>query len=169
MRKRRLYRYSRAQAAGQQQVAAQYPSIQPVVRRQIFNAGVDAGVRMASRQQGRMLAETERHMLARVHEEPFMVVARQSGYDRGVAAGMKQAAVAGGSKSAPGFSYTDVEDARRRGYADGRATTAGAANNGVSRQKMVDDMLEQCRIIAESNPNMAPGVNAVRHRIKKLG
>ena len=37
-----------------------------------------------------------------------------------------------------------------------------------SRHQLVSEMLEQCRVISESNPNMAPGVNAVRHRIKKL-
>jgi len=29
-------------------------------------------------------------------------------------------------------------------------------------------VLNECKVIADSNPNMAPGVNAVRHRVRKL-
>jgi len=73
-----------------------------------------------------------------------------------------------------------LEHARMQGYAQGvvagRALArqeqtqpqVGPAEIAAIRKKMQDDMLEQCRVISESNPNMAPGVNAVRHRIRKL-
>jgi len=62
----------------------------------------------------------------------------------------------------------------RRGYNDGlaagrsQAPSRGGVDRAAVRDEMRREMLEQCRVIAESNPNMAPGVNAVRHRIKKL-
>jgi len=33
---------------------------------------------------------------------------------------------------------------------------------------MIDKMVEECRVIAESNPSMAPAAKAIRHRIKKI-
>jgi hypothetical protein len=70
-----------------------------------------------------------------------------------------------------------LEQARMRGYAQGvvagRSLAAQAQQPPVTdvsalRQKMRDDILEQCRVISESNPGMAPGVNAVRHLVRKL-
>ena len=70
-----------------------------------------------------------------------------------------------------------LEQARMRGYAQGvvagRALAQPAPQVPVAeiaalRQKMRDDLLEQCRVISESNPGMAPGVNAVRHMVRKL-
>lgn len=58
------------------------------------------------------------------------------------------------------------------GFAAGRAAapqqSATPANEQAIRSKMREEMLERCRVIAESNPQMAAGVNAVRHMIKKL-
>lgn len=78
-------------------------------------------------------------------------------------------------------SAQQLERARMQGYAQGVvAGRAIAAQENTKpaqmrpediaaiRKKMQDDMLEECRVISESNPNMAPGVNAVRHRIRKL-
>ncbi len=59
-------------------------------------------------------------------------------------------------------------DAYQRGFQAGRLS-APPIPAAASRKEMVDLMLNECKIIAESNPNMKPGVNAVRHRIKKLG
>jgi hypothetical protein len=86
--------------------------------------------------------------------------------------------------------YTEAEKhmarhlsaARLRGYNEGfqsgmrsggqaRPTTVvPTVDERKLRSKLVDEMLQECRVIAESNPNMAPGpfANAVRHRIKKL-
>lgn len=38
-----------------------------------------------------------------------------------------------------------------------------------SKVKLLEDVEAQCRIISESNPSMAPAINALRHRLKKLG
>jgi len=74
-----------------------------------------------------------------------------------------------------------LEHARMRGYAQGVVAGKALASQEVRqpqvpateiaaiRQTMRDDLVEQCRVISESNPGMAPGVNAVRHMIKKLG
>lgn len=70
-----------------------------------------------------------------------------------------------------------LEQARMRGYAQGvvagkalvnQAPQVPAAEIAAIRQKMRDDLVEQCRVISESNPGMSPGVNAVRHLVKKL-
>lgn len=74
----------------------------------------------------------------------------------------------------------ELERARMDGYAQGVVAGRNLAQqefrpSGPSpqemarvRQEMREAMLEECRVIAESNPNMAPGVNAVRHRIRKI-
>ena len=74
-----------------------------------------------------------------------------------------------------------LEHARMRGYAQGvvagralaaqevRQPQVPATEIAAIRQMMRDDLLDQCRVISESNPGMAPGVNAVRHMVKKLG
>lgn len=73
-----------------------------------------------------------------------------------------------------------LDRARMQGYAQGVVAGRALANQeriqpqvpaaeiSAIRKKMQDDMLEQCRVISESNPSMAPGVNAVRHRIRKI-
>lgn len=73
-----------------------------------------------------------------------------------------------------------LEAARMRGYAQGvvagkalaaqevRQPQVPATEIAAIRKTMRDDLVEQCRVISESNPGMAPGVNAVRHMIKKL-
>ena len=76
------------------------------------------------------------------------------------------------------YTRNDVRNARRDGFNEGvfvgraQARASEKARGGgpeeFNREKLVDEMLDQCKIISESNPGMAPGVNAVRHRIKKL-
>ena len=135
-----------------------------------FERGMQHGIEMAMGQQGRVLAEVRREALVAAHSEPYLVMARRGGFDEGFNAGMQAAQRAEAPKTAQ-FTYADVEGARRRGYDEGRAASAGIPNVNESsvRKKMVDDMLESCRVISESNESMAPGVNAVRHMIKKLG
>lgn len=36
------------------------------------------------------------------------------------------------------------------------------------RQMMIDKVMDECRVIGESNPQMEAGMKAVRHRIKKI-
>ena len=71
----------------------------------------------------------------------------------------------------------EVERARMRGYEQGFAAgkCSGATEvhgAAVDKSKMLKDFLskahEACRVISESNPNMAPGVNAVKRQISKI-
>lgn len=167
MRKRRLYRHSQARARQErEQAQAQDPQ-----DRSSFDRGVRQGIQIAMMQQGRIVADARRAALVAAQNEPYMQMARQGGYDQGYAAGLLQSS--GGTPSSSSkdaqFTYMDVENARQRGYAEGR-TAGGIPNVDAKsvRKKMVDEMLEKCRVISESNPNMAPGVNAVRHMIKKI-
>ena len=36
------------------------------------------------------------------------------------------------------------------------------------RGKIMDQVLQECRVIGESNPQMNPAMNALRHRLKKI-
>ncbi len=168
MRRRRLYRYSRERAS-QEQASAQQEA---TTERQAYQNGVGEGMRIAAMQQNRIVAEAQRSALVAAHQQPFILMARRNGYDEGYSAGI-QAGQSGEprpevSKDAR-FTYVDVEAARQRGVQEGKASAAtGAANEGQIRGKVIDDMLQQCHVISESNPGMAPGVNAVRHLIKKL-
>ena len=123
---------------------------------------------MAATQQGRVLAEVRREALVAAHSEPFMQMARRGGFDEGFAAGMQASQKAAAPKDAQ-FTYVDVEKARQRGFAEGKSAGSGIPNVDEARirRKQLDEMLEDCRTIAESNPSMAPAVNAVRHMIKK--
>lgn len=129
--------------------------ISPAERRKIFQDGYRAANQDVVRQRAELNA-MQRRLEAearRLREEPRQMQmataaqlenARMQGYAQGVVAGRALA---------------------RQEY---QKPQVGAAEVEAIRKKMQDDMLEQCRVISESNPNMAPGVNAVRHRIKKL-
>ena len=103
-------------------------------------------------------------------------MARRGGFDEGFAAGMQAAQRASAPKDAQ-FTYADVEKARRRGFEEGKSAAAGRSQSGIPnvdksaiRKKAIDDMLENCRVIAESNPNMTSEafMKAVRQRSKKI-
>lgn len=164
MRKRRMYRYSQQQVP---RFEHEYP-INANEARQIFSRGVSAGLRAAAGYQRRSLAEMQRNAVAMARHETYTPPATQGGWQEGFAAGMRAVHQTQGQKQSQ-FTYEDVERARRRGYEEGRlATPPSGANEANIRTKMVDEMMEQCRVISESNPNMAPGVNAVKHLIKKM-
>jgi hypothetical protein len=69
--------------------------------------------------------------------------------------------------------------ARQAGYKDGfRAGLAAAPRHSApppaapaagsqSQKQFYDTVLEECRVIGESNPQMNPAMNALRHRLKK--
>jgi hypothetical protein len=176
MRRRRLYRYARNRPPVQRGTEPGYASPSNPANaddHQAFISGVSEGMRLATMQQDRIIAEAHRSALAAARQHPFMLMARRSGYDEGYAAGMQVAVTRQSTTPEPPrdaeFTYVDVEAARQRGFEEGRiSTSTGAANEGQIRGKAIDDMLEQCRVISESNPSMSPGVNAVRHMIKKL-
>ncbi len=80
-----------------------------------------------------------------------------------------------GMRSGGGITQRDVEHARMQGFRegltrghDGAASSQSRQSNSEARAEVIDEVLEKCRVISESNPQMAPGVNAVRHLVKKL-
>lgn len=99
-------------------------------------------------------------------------------FEAGYAAGMRAAhghPTANKYSGKTHYTYLDLEDARRRGFEEGRAADRGPARPGTVdaaaiRKKAIDDMLENCRVIAESNPNMTSEAffKAVQHRSKKV-
>lgn len=163
MRKRRLYRHAMRRA---QQVAHEaVPQDNPNWERSVFESGMRHGMRIASMQQ-------RQHAIALAsHSESRVAVARRDGFDSGYSAGLRAGREISSSTQNQGtYTYSDVEAARRRGIEEGKKRAAKSVGDESSfRKKIVADMLEQCRVVSESNPNMAPGVNAVRHMIKKLG
>lgn len=59
----------------------------------------------------------------------------------------------------------------QRGIREGRAQTsiaAPATEAKAIRAKVLDDVLQECKVIGDSAPPMNPAMNALRHRIKKL-
>lgn len=54
-----------------------------------------------------------------------------------------------------------------QGLAHGRSETPAAAPNPAGHVN-VDAVLNECHVIGESNPQMKPAMNALRHRLKKL-
>lgn len=164
MRKRRLYRHSQRRIQEQQLPPSQGgPSD--------FDRGIQQGIHLAMMQHGRIVADAHRSALVAAQSEPHMQMARQGGFDQGYAEGIRHAGSGTPSPSPKGaqFTYMDVESARQRGYAEGKAV-GGIPNVDAKsvRKKLIDEVLESCRVISESNPSMAPGVNAVRHLVKKL-
>lgn len=140
-----------------------------------FELGIQRGLELAAQQQGRVLAEVRREALVAAQSEPYLLMARRGGFDEGFAAGMQAAQRAAAPKDAQ-FTYADVEKARRRGYEEGKSS-ARRSRSGIPnvdeasvRKKAIDDMLENCRVIAESNPNMTSDafMKAVRQRSKKI-
>jgi hypothetical protein len=100
-----------------------------------------------------------------------MLSARSQGYDSGYSAGLAAAAQARPEpKNSTGtYTYSDVEAARARGYEAGKrvAPAASAPSEKSIRDKIFKQLEEQQRVVAESNPNMAPGVNAFMRMARK--
>lgn len=60
----------------------------------------------------------------------------------------------------------------QRGLQDGRASASSQVqqvkvDDAAMRKKFFEEALEDCRVIGESNPQMQPAANALRHRLKK--
>ena len=58
----------------------------------------------------------------------------------------------------------------RRGIEEGQrlAITDAKPEGGITRKKLMEDVMMECRVIGESNPQMMPAMNALRHRLKKV-
>jgi hypothetical protein len=130
--------------------------ISPQEKRRIFQEGYSAANVASERRQAELDAYQQRldQEAQRIRQEPRQMQmaspqqlenARMHGYAQGVVAGKALAAQ------------------------EVRQPQVPATEIAAIRKTMRDDLVEQCRVISESNPGMAPGVNAVRHMIKKLG
>jgi hypothetical protein len=93
----------------------------------------------------------------------------EQGYERGHNEGLQQAHQWAAQKARQA-AMAARNEWYQRGLREGRASapTPPAPDNKALRKKYMDEVLDQCHIIAESNPQMKPGVNAVRHMVKKL-
>jgi len=172
MRKRRLYRSARAQqAARRPPPPPQHPEVDP--HQQAFESGLRHGMELSARQHHQALQAAQNQAIALAsHAESRIARAQREAFDRGYSAGMRAAPSQPQEKDTKSnYTFSDRQAARERGRAEGRREVAKSqgADEASIRKKMIDEMVEQCRVISESNPNMASGVNAVRHRIKKLG
>ena len=135
--------------------------------RHAYEIGVRNGLNIALRQQDRIIAEVRNSAIMSAQNEPSLMMARRKGYEQGLAAGMQAARA--NSQNGAQFTYADLERARRRGFDEGRMTPAGQPVDASALQKQImDKVMDECRVISESNPNMSPGINALKHRIKKI-
>ena len=123
--------------------------ITPQQRQQIYREGYNAAeaayqerVQELQRREAALQRRPQQHMMATAQQ---LERARMDGYAQGIVAGRALA--------------------RQEQLAANQPRPEDIAR---IRQEMREAMLEECRVISESNPNMAPGVNAVRHRIRKL-
>lgn len=124
------------------QAAIRHKGIPEDIREQIFHeAYQDAMHQMEQKHQHQLaLAHQQAYVQAQTALQHDLMRAKNAAFQRGFQAGRL---------SAPQPTITPV-------------------NMAAVRQQMIDEMLNECKVIGESNPNMKPGVNAVRHRIKKL-
>lgn len=59
----------------------------------------------------------------------------------------------------------------QKGLREGRQMAQlarASADPKAARGKLMDQVLQECRVIGESNPQMNPAMNALRHRLKKI-
>lgn len=168
------------QQQGQQQ--QEQPRFDAETHHRVFMEGYNTAIGDYERNKQRIYEEARQRAFREAARGPYLAVVRQTGYREGYDVGYREGERAGMVKAADVdqfFTYNDVESARRSGFHEGvfvgraQAKASEKARRGepenFDRQKLIDEMIDQCNIIAESNPNMAPGVKAVRHRIKKLG
>lgn len=172
-------RRARRRRAIQQQAIAQTFSSE--ARQEVFDdaytQGFDKGFQKAqdhyTAERNRLIAETERQAMEKARQKPFMVLAHRNGYNEGYEVGFEKG-YQKGQLVAPKhhFSYKDLEQARQRGFDDGyragRSSAPNVSQDASARNGVIDEVLQNCEVIAQSNPNMAPGVNAVRHMVRKL-
>jgi len=167
MGRRRLFRHFTARRAPVQEQQEDESNVEDY--RHVFESGFSHGMKMATMQQRQLLHEQALAIGAR--SERRMLSARSQGYDSGYSAGLAAAAQARPEpKNSTGtYTYSDVEAARARGYEAGKrvAPAASAPSEKSIRDKIFKQLEEQQRVVAESNPNMAPGVNAFMRMARK--
>jgi hypothetical protein len=162
MRKRKLYRYLQAQQEQSQSV------VRVDHEASAFDSGVRYGFELAAQRHGQAIAAVRREALVAAQSDPHILMARRGGYEEGFAAGMRASQVA--TTGHQNFTYTDLENARRRGFEEGRNTVPVMGAGADVRRQVVEELLESARVIAESNPNMDPGsfLKAQQQRSKKI-
>jgi hypothetical protein len=94
--------------------------------------------------------------------------ALQHAYDVGFLDGKRN-----GIQTGKSLARTQIQAAYQRGVADGSKaatcpTCAAGSSSSSSAKDFYDKVLNECHVIGESNPQMKPAMNALRHRIKKL-
>lgn len=141
----RVYNLQNTQSNFQRQPAE---SITPQQRRQIYQEGYTA----AEEEYTAKIQELRRREAALQRRPPQHVMPSPQELERARMDGYAQGVLAGRSLAQQEF----------------KASGPNPQEMAQVRQEMREAMLEECRVIAESNPNMAPGVNAVRHRIRKI-
>lgn len=167
MRKRRLFRHTTRRRA--EMPERQLEEEQVDANRLAYESGLNQGMRIASMQYRENLHHQALAIGAR--SEQRMASVRSQGYDSGYSAGLRAGmASSPEQKNSTGtYTYSDVEAARARGFEAGKrvAPTASAPSEKSMRDKIFKQLEEQQRVIAESNPNMAPGVNAFMRMVRK--
>lgn len=175
-----MSRRTRRRRAAMRQ-ALELGTLSPEVRQEVFDdaysQGFDKGYQKAQeallKERAQFEVDIERRAMEKARQKPFMVLAHRNGYNEGYEVGYGEG-FQKGQLAVPQnhFSYQDLDRARKRGFDDGYqagcAATSNAGNEKATRNTVLDEVLQECEVIAQSNPNMAPGVNAVRHRVKKL-
>jgi len=147
----------------------QHASVTPTMKQNL----VRQGYRMAEQE-----FEQQRHMIyQKAQAECQMDIrklnqAKEQAYHQGFQAALRQTAM---NNSQNGYSYNDLEKARLEGFQAGvQAGSASAQASGPRlnetevRQRLMDQVYEQCRVIEESNPNMKPGISAAKKLFKKI-
>lgn len=156
-------------------------TLSPDARQEVFDdaysQGFDKGYQKAQEriaaERKQIVIDAERRAMEKANQKPFMVLAHRNGYNEGYEVGYEKGFQKGQLTTPKNhFSYRDLEQARQRGFDDGYqagcAKTSNIGNASSAHNAALDKVLQECEVIAQSNPNMAPGVNAVRHRVRKL-
>ena len=94
----------------------------------------------------------------------------EDGYDRGRGIALQEAHQCA-AQSAQRAARAAKTEGYQRGLRDGRASAAVVAppvDARAIRTKLLDEVLQECKVIGDSAPPMNPAMNALRHRIKKI-
>lgn len=92
------------------------------------------------------------------------------GYDQGRGVALREAHQ-WAAQSAHRAAMAAKTEWYQRGLREGRAAPALAApkaDESAIRSKVLDQVLQECKVIGDSAPPMNPAMNALRHRIKKI-
>lgn len=142
-----------------QQHQQPYPYLTPETEERIYQRGFhDANLQhVAERarwQQERAALERQKALQGEFSQHD-MDTARHASYNQGYTKGHNTGYRLG------------VQAGQAQGQAQRPAQPATKVTDEL-RQMMIDKVMDECRVIGESNPQMEAGMKAVRHRIKKI-